>query len=199
MLENISTESEFFREIGPVIYVDNPCDVAPVFAQNPKTGIVIVNTSLSPEVIKELPNIHRLADQHSSRVAFNKACQNTYLKRWLEEQTQELGSAYPDVLLNRASDVWETWHVDLMNGRRRCLLQIDGAGLRIANPESVMRLAFNNVRKNQPLCPLGVDLDENLRRQGISILTLRQGQMAVFGDFGLHASGNGPKLRGIAY
>jgi hypothetical protein len=179
--------------------VDNPWDVAPVFAQNPQTGIVVVNTSLSPQVLRELPNIHRLAAQHSSKLAFNNACQNTYLKAWLEEQLQELGNAYPNVHLNRTSDVWETWHVDLMNGRRRCLLQIDGAGLRIANPKSIMRLAFDTFRKNQPLCALGMDPDENLRRQGIEILTLRQGQMAVFGDFGLHASGNGPTLRAIAY
>jgi hypothetical protein len=59
MLIRISTESKFFREIGPVVYVDNPWDVAPVFAQKPRTGTVIVNTSLSPEVKKELHNIHR--------------------------------------------------------------------------------------------------------------------------------------------
>jgi hypothetical protein len=137
MLETISTESEFFREIGPAVYVDNPWDVAPIFAQKPRTGTVIVNTSLSPEVKKELPNIHRLAAQHSSRVAFNAACQNTRLKGWLEEQIQELGDAYPDIQLFRTSDVHAPWHVDLMKGGRRCFIQVDGAGLRIANPESV--------------------------------------------------------------
>lgn len=203
MTKEIHEESSFFREIGPAIYVENPWDVAPVFAENPRTGTVIVKTSLSPEVIKELPNIHRLAAHHSSRVAFNNACQNTHLKAWLEEQTQELGDAYPDAQLFRTSDVHAPWHVDLMKGRRRCFIHIDGAGLRITNPRSVIRLAFESVTDNQPfcrlLCPTDIDPDENLRRQGIEIFTLRQGQVAVFGDFGLHASGNGPKLRAIAY
>lgn len=199
MLEKISTDFSSFREIGPVVYVDNPWDVAPFFAQNPRIGMVIVHSSLPPEVIKDIPKIHRLAAQHSSRVTFNKACQNTYLNAWLEEQTQELGDAYPDIQLYRSFDVTAPWHVDLMKGRRRCFIQVDGAGLRIANPKSVIRLAFDSEKNNQPLCPLGVDPDENLRQQGISVLALRQGQMAVFGDFGLHASGNGPKLRAIAY
>ena len=203
MLENISTESEFFREISPVIYVDNPWDVAPVFTHNPKTGIVIVNTSLSPEVKRELSNIHRLAAQHSSRAAFNKSCENTHLKRWIEDRTQELGNAYPDAQLFRTTDVHAPWHVDLMKGRRRCLIQVDGAGFRVANPKSVIRLAFESVRDNQTfcrlLCPTDIDPDENLRRQGIEILSLRQGQMAVFVDLSLHASAKGPTLRAIAY
>jgi hypothetical protein len=110
-----------------------------------------------------------------------------------------LGDAYPDIQLFRTSDVHAPWHVDLMKGRRRCFIQVDGAGLRIANPESVMRLAFDSVKNTEPFCPLGIDPDEYLRDQGISLLTLRQGQMAVFGDLSLHASAKGPTLRAIAY
>ncbi len=195
----LSEEPYISRTIGPVVYVNEPHEVEAVFKKDPQTGTVIVQTSLPENVRRELPNIHRLAKHHTFRSSFDRACQNTVLARWIDNQIDELGHQYPGANLFRTQDVMTSWHVDLMHGRRRAFIQIDGVGLKCANPSSVMQLAFDCARDRNPYFPPDIDQDNYLQTQGISVVKLRQGQMAVFGDYGLHASGEGEKLRAIAY
>lgn len=199
VLTQDSLDSFIYRTIGPIVYVKEPSDVKSVFSREPKTGTVIIETSLPPNVLRELPHINRLARHHSSRFAFNQACKNTHLGNWIEDQIDELGPEYPRAILYRTLDFMTPWHVDLMKGRRRAFIQIDGTGLKIASPPSIMELAFNQTKNNQPFFPKNIDPEEYLREKNIQIIRMRQGQIAVFGDYGLHASGDGSELRAIAY
>lgn len=194
-----SEKTHIFRTIGPVVYVDEPHEVEAVFKNAPQTGAVIVQTSLPKDVLRELPEIHRLAKHHTLRSNFNRACQNKKLARWINDQIDELGPEYPAANLFRTQDIMTSWHVDLMSGRRRAFIQIDGVGLKFANPSSVMQLEFDSARNSRPYFPPDIDQNNYLQALDISIVKLLQGHMAVFGDYGLHASGEGEKLRAIAH
>lgn len=196
----LSQEPHIFRTIGPVVYVNEPHEVEAVFKNAPQTGAVIVQTSLPDNFQHNLQKINHFAQHHPMHSDFNLACKKTRLYGWLEEQLQELGSAYPTINLYRTHDIRKVpWHIDPMQGRLRAFVQLNGVGLKFANPTSVMRLEFNLQNDRNLYVPNGEDPDQYLQDQGISIVTMRQGHMAVFGDYGLHASGEGEKLRAIAH